>query len=68
MIAAANPEGGSYKKNKSFMENLKIANTILSRFDLIFLMLDEPDPLRDEKLSKHILEVCAYLYKYLKVT
>jgi DNA replicative helicase MCM subunit Mcm2 (Cdc46/Mcm family) len=28
-------------------ENLKISNSILSRFDLIFLILDKPDPDRD---------------------
>lgn len=39
------------------MENIKIATTILSRFDLIFLMVDDVDPQRDEKLSKHILQM-----------
>jgi DNA replicative helicase MCM subunit Mcm2 (Cdc46/Mcm family) len=28
-------------------ENIKINNAILSRFDIIFLMLDNPDPARD---------------------
>jgi DNA helicase MCM8 len=46
-MAAANPNGGVYQKGKSIRDNLKIKNTILSRFDLIFLMLDKPDPLRD---------------------
>ncbi len=44
-------------KGKSIRDNLKIKNTILSRFDLIFLMLDKPDPLRDQKLSEHIMKL-----------
>lgn len=33
------------------MENTKISNAILSRFDLIFLLVDKPDPDRDKKLT-----------------
>jgi len=47
------------------MDNLKIANTILTRFDLIFLMIDEADPERDERLSKHILEVFPIFFNLL---
>ena len=43
VIASANPTQGCYNKNKTFMENTKISNAILSRFDLIFLMVDKPD-------------------------
>lgn len=32
-------------------------NAILSRFDLIFLMLDSPDLERDKKLSEHIMKI-----------
>lgn len=39
------------------MENTKISNAILSRFDLIFLMVDKPDPERDKKLSEHIMNL-----------
>lgn len=38
-------------------DNIKISNAILSRFDLIFLMLDEPDPKRDQKLSEHVMRL-----------
>lgn len=57
VLATANPLHGHYQKHKSFMDNIKIPTTILSRFDLIFLMLDDVDPHRDEKLSKHILQM-----------
>lgn len=39
------------------MENTKISNAILSRFDLIFLMVDKPDPERDRKLTEHIMAI-----------
>ncbi len=51
IVASANPVYGSYNKGKSFKENTKISNAILSRFDLIFLLLDKPDPDHDKKLS-----------------
>lgn len=38
-------------------DNIKISNAILSRFDLIFLMLDNPDPNRGQKLSEHIMKL-----------
>ena len=57
VIASANPTQGCYNKNKTFMENTKISNAILSRFDLIFLMVDKPDQERDKKLSEHIMNM-----------
>ena len=38
-------------------ENIKISNAILSRFDLIFLLLDKLDPDKDKKLSEHIMKL-----------
>lgn len=49
ILAAANPIGGQYDKSKTITENLNINQPILSRFDLIFLLLDEPD-----KVNKHL--------------
>jgi DNA replicative helicase MCM subunit Mcm2 (Cdc46/Mcm family) len=39
------------------MENIKISNAILSRFDLVFLLLDDPDLQRDKKLSEHVMKL-----------
>jgi DNA helicase MCM8 len=39
-VASANPTGGHYNKAKAIKDNIKISHAILSRFDLIFLMLD----------------------------
>ena len=57
VIASANPVHGCYNKSKSFKDNTKISNAILSRFDLIFLLVDKPDPDRDRKLAEHIMKI-----------
>lgn len=37
------------------MENLKMTDALLSRFDLVFLLLDKPDEMQDQLISGHIL-------------
>ena len=39
------------------MDNIRISNAILSRFDLVFLLLDDPDLQRDKKLSEHVMKL-----------
>lgn len=55
VIAAANPVGGHYDRAKTIAENLKMAPALLSRFDLIFILLDKPDESIDKRLSEHVL-------------
>ncbi|OQS06808.1 DNA replication licensing factor MCM8 [Thraustotheca clavata] len=55
VIAAANPAGGHYNRSRSVSENLKMKAALLSRFDLIFVLLDRPDSNRDEMLSNHVM-------------
>jgi DNA helicase MCM8 len=55
VVAAANPCGGHYDKSKTVSENLKISGPLLSRFDLLFILLDNPDEELDYKLSSHII-------------
>ncbi|KAL0969003.1 hypothetical protein UPYG_G00221450, partial [Umbra pygmaea] len=40
VIAAANPTGGHYNRAKTVSENLKMGSALLSRFDVVFLLLD----------------------------
>lgn len=47
ILAAANPAGGHYNKAKTIAENLKIGSPMLSRFDLIFIILDQPNEVRN---------------------
>ncbi|KAG5086558.1 hypothetical protein JHK82_053955 [Glycine max] len=55
VLAAANPAGGHYNRAKTVNENLKMSAALLSRFDLIFILLDKPDELQDKRLSEHIM-------------
>lgn len=57
IIAAANPIGGHYNSSKTVQENLKLSPALLSRFDLIFILLDCPDEHRDMLLSDHVIRV-----------
>eukprot|EP00884_Botryococcus_braunii_P012720 jgi/Botrbrau1/21449/Bobra.0216s0057.1 len=57
VIGAANPVDGHYHRGKTVMENLKMSDAMLSRFDLIFLLLDRPDEVQDQLLSDHILSM-----------
>ena len=59
VIAAANPVGGHYNKSKTVAENLKINPALLSRFDLIFILLDKPDEDMDQLLSEHVMSLHA---------
>lgn len=40
-------------------ENLKMSPALLSRFDLVFILLDKPDELMDKQLSEHIMSVSS---------
>lgn len=55
VIAAANPVGGHYNKAKTVAENLKLKGPILSRFDLVFILIDRADDELDYRLSEHVL-------------
>lgn len=57
IMAAANPIGGHYNRDKSVLDNLKMSQAMLSRFDLIFLLIDTPDELTDKKLTAHVLNI-----------
>jgi DNA helicase MCM8 len=57
VVACANPPTGHYNRSRSIMENIRVSNAILSRFDLVFLLLDDPDLQRDKKLSEHVMKL-----------
>lgn len=56
VIAAANPKYGRFNKYKELKEQLTLTPTILSRFDLIFLITDEIDKQQDKKIAIQILK------------
>lgn len=61
VLAAANPLYGRYNRRKSISENVDLPNSLLSRFDLLFLILDKADMELDLALSRHVLHVHRYL-------
>ncbi|MGZ7209551.1 MAG: minichromosome maintenance protein MCM, partial [Methanobacterium sp.] len=57
VLAAANPKFGRFDRYKSIAEQINLPSTILSRFDLIFVIEDKPNAERDKKLAAHILNI-----------
>jgi len=55
VLAAANPALGRYDPYRNITENINLPVTILSRFDLLFIMKDIPEADLDAKMSDHIL-------------
>lgn len=62
VLAAANPKESRYNPRKSIVYNIKLPPTLLSRFDLIYLMLDKANEKQDEKLASHILTLYSPEY------
>jgi DNA replication licensing factor MCM7 len=54
VLAAANPLYSRYNRNKSLSENINLPNSLLSRFDLMFLILDVADVDKDMALARHV--------------
>lgn len=59
ILAAANPHLGRFDKTKTIPENIDLPVTLLSRFDLIFPIIDVPSKEEDAKLAEHILNLHA---------
>lgn len=57
ILAAANPLYGRYNKRLSPNENINLPAALLSRFDVMFLILDEPSRESDERLASHVAYV-----------
>ncbi|EDU42560.1 DNA replication licensing factor mcm5 [Pyrenophora tritici-repentis] len=57
VLAAANPIFGRYDDMKTPGENIDFQTTILSRFDMIFIVRDEHDRGRDERIAKHVMGI-----------
>ncbi|KAF2754688.1 putative DNA replication licensing factor Mcm5 [Pseudovirgaria hyperparasitica] len=57
VLAAANPIFGRYDDLKTPGENIDFQTTILSRFDMIFIVRDEHERGRDERIAKHVMGI-----------
>ena len=59
VLAAANPVGGHYDKAKTVAENLRMSGPLLSRFDLVFIIMDKAD-----EVSLVVL-MCTIKFNYI---
>ncbi len=57
VLAAANPKLGRFNPFKDPIENVNLPPTLLSRFDLLFIMQDRPDVDMDAQKAEHILNL-----------
>ncbi|KAG1667609.1 DNA replication licensing factor mcm4-A [Nymphon striatum] len=57
ILAAANPCQSQWNKNKTIVENIQLPHTLMSRFDLIFLVLDPQDEVFDRRLARHLVSL-----------
>lgn len=55
-LGAANPTHGRYDKYTPVADQIKHGPAFISRMDLIFIIIDQPNAENDEKLARHILE------------
>jgi len=55
VLASANPKESRYNPNMSVVENIQLPPTLLSRFDLIYLILDSPNVEQDRRLAQHLV-------------
>merc|ERR1712025_715308 len=60
VLAAANPVYGRYNPYKTPMENIGLQDSLLSRFDCLFIMLDTIDVDSDRKIADHVVRMHRY--------
>uniref|UniRef100_A0A183V2D3 DNA replication licensing factor MCM4 n=1 Tax=Toxocara canis TaxID=6265 RepID=A0A183V2D3_TOXCA len=57
ILAAANPVDSQWNQQKTIVDNIQLPHTLLSRFDLIFLLLDAQDENYDRRIANHLVSL-----------
>ncbi|KAJ4758620.1 DNA helicase [Rhynchospora pubera] len=60
VVAAANPIYGSYDRSLTPTKNIGLPDSLLSRFDLLFIVLDQMDPEIDRQIAEHVSRMHRY--------
>ncbi|GLJ23972.1 hypothetical protein SUGI_0455680 [Cryptomeria japonica] len=55
VLACANPNGSHYNPRLLIIDNIQLRPTLLSRFNLIYLVLDKVDEQIDRRLARHLV-------------
>ena len=55
VLAAANPKFGRFDPYQAIASQIDIQPTLLNRFDVIFILRDNPDKVKDDAIASHVL-------------
>ncbi len=57
VLGAANPEYGRFEVHENISQQIDLPPPLISRFDLIFALIDQPDKEKDSQIANHILSL-----------
>lgn len=57
VLGAANPEYGRFEVHENISQQINLPPPLISRFDLIFALIDQPDREKDQQIASHILDL-----------
>ncbi|MBS3073098.1 minichromosome maintenance protein MCM [Candidatus Pacearchaeota archaeon] len=55
VLAAGNPKFGRFDPYQTIVSQIDIQPTLLNRFDVIFILRDNPDKVKDDAIASHVL-------------